>query len=121
MATCKMTSFEPIQEGGRFMLASATPQDVSQELASYFAGRRYKLESGSAFEGSYGIGSNLMRILFGAFAKRYVFSFKVLPQGEGCQLTMSKGISGAMGGVIGYRRMNKELEAILAELRTRFA
>jgi hypothetical protein len=121
MATCKMLGFEPLQEGGRFVFANATTQDVSQELATYFTGRRYKLESGTPFEGSYGIGSNLLRILFGIFAKRYVFSFNVLPQGEGCQLTMTKAISGAMGGVIGYRRMNKELEAILAELRTRFA
>jgi hypothetical protein len=61
-----------------------------------------------------------MRLLFGAFAKRYVFNFTIQPQATGGMVTITKGISGAMGGVIGYRRMSKELEKILTELRTRF-
>jgi len=121
MAQCKMLRFDPLQEAGRFVFADAAPQDVSQELATYFTARGYKLEKGSLLDGSYGIGSNIMRILFGAFAKRFVFSFNIQPQDAGSILTLSKGISGAMGGYLGYRRMNKEMEAILGELRTRFA
>jgi hypothetical protein len=116
-----MLRFEPLQEAGRFVFADATPEAVADELATCFTARGYRLESGTPVAGCYGIGSNLMRILFGAFARRFVFDCNIQPQADGAVLTLSKGISGAMGGVIGYRRMNKELEAILAELRTRFA
>jgi hypothetical protein len=121
MATLKMLSFSPLPDGGQLVFGDGTAQALADELSAYFLGRGYKLEAGSPFAGSYGIGSNVMRVLFGAFAKRYVFNFTVQPQAEGGIVTITKGISGAMGGVIGYRRMSKELEAILTELRARFA
>jgi hypothetical protein len=121
MPGLKMLQFSPLPEGGQLVFGDGTAQALADELAAYFVGRGYKLEAGSPFAGSYGIGSNLKRLLFGAFAKRYVFNFTVQPQAAGGIVTITKGISGAMGGVIGYRRMTKELETVLAELRTRFA
>jgi hypothetical protein len=121
MAQLKLLQFSPLPDGGQLVFADGTAQDMADALATYFQRRGYKLEAGSPFAGSYGIGSNLMRVLFGAFAKRYVFNFTVQPQASGRMVTITKGISGAMGGVIGYRRMSKELEKVLAELRAHFA
>ena len=121
MSSLKMLNFSPLPEGGQFVFGEGTAQAMADELSAYFLGRGYKLETGSPPAGSYGIGSNLKRLLFGAFAKRFVFNFTVQPQAAGGIVTITKGISGAMGGVIGYRRMSKELETVLTELRARVA
>jgi hypothetical protein len=121
MAQLKLLQFLPLPDGGQFVFADGAAQTMADELAAFFLGRGYKLEAGSPFAGSYGIGSNLKRLLFGAFAKRYVFNFTVQPQATGGMMTITKGISGAMGGVIGYRKMSKELEKVLTDLRAHFA
>jgi len=46
-------------------------EETTHNVSKFFEAEGYKLESGSSTDGVYGTGSNLMRVLFGAFAKRY--------------------------------------------------
>jgi hypothetical protein len=121
MATCKLVRFEPLKDAGRFFFGDVAPSALANDLATFFIARGYKLEMGTPFAGRYGIGSDVMRMLFGAFAKRYVFDFSITGEAGNTQMEISKAISGAMGGVIGYKRMNKELATVLADLQTTFA
>lgn len=92
--------------------------DVADRVASYFAKEGYRLESGTATDGHYGIGNNFLRILFGAFVKRYKFHVQISAEGDKSRLSIDKGMSGAMGGAIGYSKMKKELTRIRAGVQT---
>ena len=81
-------------------------------MESFFKSEGYRLEDGIPSDGSYGIGNNLLRIIFGAFVKRYRFKVNVMQSGAGCFVYVEKGMSGVMGGAIGYAKMKKELGRI---------
>jgi len=84
----------------------------------YFMNRGYRLEAGQPGDGTYGIGSNIMRMLFGAFVKRYSFTVVIMMSDDQRSVVFlfSKAMSGAMGGVIGHSKMTKEYNAIVNEL-----
>ena len=86
-------------------------------MSGFFAAEGYRLESGTTADGIYGIGSNLMRILFGAFVKRYSFKLLIKEHESGSSVVVDKGMSGAMGGAIGYSKMKKELSRIRAGVK----
>lgn len=117
--------YETPQAGGNsgtdWAITTTVPaEQAAQVVAKFFQSEKYKLESGSATDGYYGIGSNLLRMLLGALIKRCRFHVKVQSGATGTVITVEKGMSGAMGGVIGYAQMKKELERIRTGLRTRF-
>lgn len=85
---------------------------TARTVESFFQAEGYRLESGDNLDGVYGIGNNILRILFGAFVKRYKFKVRVLQDGSGSIVVVDKGMSGAMGGVIGFTKMKKELARI---------
>ena len=86
-------------------------------IESFFQSEGYRLEDGDSQNGVYGIGNNFLRILFGAFVKRFKFKVRISAAGSGSAVTVEKGMSGAMGGVIGYAKMKKELERVRAGVR----
>jgi len=93
---------------------SDTPTDlIADHVATVFTDRQYRLETGSPTEGTYGTGSDVLRVFLGAFAKRYKFSVAITPNGQETECTLAKAMSGAMGGVIGARKMTKEFEALV--------
>jgi len=95
--------------------AISSPDSLEQtanKLAEFFESEGHKLESGTSTDGIYGIGSNLMRVLFGAFAKRYSFKVTITESGSVSTVSVDKAMSGAMGGAIGYSKMKKELARI---------
>lgn len=106
--------------GGWAITTSRSLEDASQMVADYFLSEKYRLESGTATDGYYGIGSNLLRMLLGGLIKRCRFHVTVQPGAMGTVVTVEKGMSGAMGGVIGYAQMKKELERIRTGLAQRF-
>ena len=54
-----------------------------------------------------------MRVLFGGLAKRNKFAVTVLQNAEsGFAVDIDKAMSGAMGGVIGVSKMDKEFQRI---------
>ncbi len=110
------------QEENQMTLAfqGVKPLAVAAALASFFAAQGYRQESGEKLSGTYGTGNDLLRLLLGGLIKRYKFNFQIELRGTGVLLTVSKGMSGAMGGALGYSRMKKELARIFAELQNQF-
>ena len=94
--------------------ADSTAESVNR----FFLAERYRLESGNPHEAVYGIGNDLLRIVLGGFIKRSKFKVKVVPTITDCNIFVDKGMSGAMGGVLGYARMKKELTRIRTALET---
>jgi hypothetical protein len=121
MANCKLITFEARKDGGAICFQNATPEAVAADIATFFDQQGYRLEAGTPGNGTYGIGSDLMRILFGAFARRYKFNILVQPSGPHIWLNLTKGMSGAMGGVIGYSAMNKETNRLFEAMKAYFA
>jgi hypothetical protein len=99
---------------------SAEPRAVASDVGSFFKKEGYRLESGTPLKGIYGKGSDVMRILLGGFAKRYKFDITIQPQDQYVWVTIGKGMSGAMGGAIGYMAMNKEANRVFAAMKTYF-
>jgi hypothetical protein len=114
----KPTSSETTKNGIVFQYEGSELNSIIDGVKHFFENRLYRLESGEPGHGIYGTGSNLMRIIFGAFAKRYSFSVKITnPQDRpSVVFHLEKAMSGAMGGVIGYRKMTKEYNAIVEAL-----
>lgn len=122
MAQCKMVQFQNSPDGGGLFCFEGNDIDMlAQDVQTFFISQGYRLESGSTEDGTYGVGSDLLRILFGAFVKRYKFDFAIQPKDKHVWLRISKGMSGAMGGAIGYVKMNKELARVMQGLHAHFS
>lgn len=93
------------------------PNKAAEVVENFFLSEGYRLEDGDRHDGVYGIGNNLLRIIFGAFIKRYRFKVRVSAAGSGSVVSVEKGMSGAMGGAIGYAKMKKELKRIRVGVR----
>jgi len=98
------------------VLSSKPLDSVAQEIADYFEAHGYRLESGSRTDGMYGIGNNLLRVFLGALIKRYRFHVVLNDSASGTSVSVEKGMSGALGGAIGYAKMQKELKRVRAEI-----
>ncbi len=91
----------------------SSAEELAQKVSVLFQGRGYKLEEGTVMDGVYASGSAAARILVGGLANRNKFSIKI-EQGQGgnCTVMLDKAMSGAMGGIIGVSKMNKEFDAV---------
>ena len=100
-----------------------TPEAAARATRDFFLAEGYRLEAGDLHNAVYGIGTTMTRILFGGFAKRYKFKVQIIPSEAGCSVQVDKGMSGIMGGAIGYSKMKTELvrvrEALHSSLRRR--
>ena len=93
------------------------PNNAAEAVQAFFFSEGYRLENGDRHDGVYGIGNNFLRIIFGAFIKRYRFKVRVSAAGSGSVVSVEKGMSGAMGGAIGYAKMKKELSRVRVGVR----
>ncbi|MDB2687635.1 hypothetical protein N9Y42_10535 [Mariniblastus sp.] len=97
------------------------PDAAAQAVQDFFVAEGYRLERGELHDAVYGIGSDMMRIFLGGFVKRNKFKVQVRPSGDGSSVQVNKGMSGMMGGALGYSKMKKELarvrQALEASLR----
>jgi hypothetical protein len=103
-----------------FSFQGVYPMAVAAALEKFFTSQGYRLEAGTKLEGTYGTGNDLLRLLLGGFAKRYKFDFTVELREPSVLLTVKKGMSGVMGGALGYARMKKEMSRIFDGLQARF-
>jgi len=117
----RMASYQPAAKGGTFSFQNAPPEMLASQVAAFFAQRGYRLESGTPFDGVYGKGSDLMRILLGGFVQRYKFQVTIQVQPPWVWLHLAKGMSGAMGGLLGYSAVNRESDQVLQGLQMIFA
>jgi hypothetical protein len=119
MITGKLVSFEMTKEGADCLFERTTASQLGMELDHFFGEERYRLEKGAAEEGTYGRGNAVMRFLFGGFVPRFKFNIRISDNPDRkTQLQFQKGMSGAMGGVIGARRMKRETSRLLEKFRS---
>lgn len=121
MSGWTMVAANQTDKGTDFIFNNCDPNAVAQAVDQYFRNRKYKLETGAPGNAMYGIGSDLLRIFFGAFVKRYKFSAQVMMNGGQTVLRVEKGMSGAMGGLIGHSSMKREATAVMGDLQTLFS
>lgn len=93
---------------------------VTSKVNEYFTNNGYKLEAGSPDNGVYGVGNDVMRILFGAFVKRYKFNILVRQNQNLIQVDLSKAMTGIAGGAIGFVKLNQEYDKCVIDLTNIF-
>jgi hypothetical protein len=122
MATAKISGSTETKDGAAFYMENTDLNAFREEFRGFMTAQGYRLESGTTEKGVYGIGSNVMRILFGAFVKRYSFDFDIKEENGKIRLDFFKNSwSGISGGVIGVQKLKKEMERMLNLIKTTFA
>lgn len=99
----------------RFPSGDATT--VAAWVHEFFCAKGYLLENGTPHSGVYGVGNDTLRILLGAFVRSYKFQVDVATSAGGVWISVTKGMSGAMGGLIGYMAMKRETKRIFVSLQ----
>ncbi len=112
-----LISFDGTKESSIYIYQNVPTNVLAQKLEAFFINKKYKLEEGTIEKGVYGIGNPILRIILGAFVKRYKFNFSITDSAGKATLSFSKGMSGAMGGVIGYSKMNNEFQRLTEEIK----
>ena len=117
MPNLNLVHFQEVDKKHVFSFANCKPEDAAREFANLKQSLGYKIEGGDYYRGTWGVGSSVMRILFGAFVKRYTFDFAIYAYGENTVLEYKKGMTGISGGVIGLAKMNTEFSKISMMIR----
>jgi hypothetical protein len=116
-----MVGSERNNDSQTFRFEGATVDQVADRIATFMAGRGYRLESGERRQGVYGRGSAIGRAVLGPFARRHVVQVTVGSEGGGegerVAVVLARGASGWSGGVFGARSMNQELDAVASGIQ----
>lgn len=112
MASFMGVSFVPTPEGALVYFEGIDPNAVAAETGQFFHWQGYHLEEGHTFVGIYGRGSVAGRVFAGGFADRSKIAVRIEPENQYCRLTIAKAMSGMGGGILGYSKMNKEIERL---------
>mgnify|MGYP000157644900 CR=1 FL=1 len=104
------------KDKGIFNFTHLTQDELAAKVENFLKTKGYKLEEGAANNGKYGKGSRVLRILFGAFVKRFAWKITVDPNGQLTQLIIGKEAKGYVGGAIGVHQVNKEFKSIVGSL-----
>jgi hypothetical protein len=124
MACCRMIWSQALPDGAvSLCFQQVDPNVLAQDVSVFFNQMQYKFEGGTPMRSTWGKGSDTMRVLFGAFVERYQFSVAIDPQ-PGTPyvwLRLSKAITGAMGGVIGYSQMSGEFQRVTGAMQRFFS
>jgi len=86
-----------------------TKDNLDNEVDKIFKSSGYKIVEGKVGEATYEKGSRTMRILFGAFAKHFLFKVKSYSSESEVKLTVAKATSGIAGGLVGMKQVKNEL------------
>lgn len=117
MSDLKLTSFEEDKKSTILIYEGTNVHELSTKANSIFLAEKYKLEKGTAEDGVYGIGNTTMRILFGAFIKRYTFQIRITDLNGKTRIELHKAMTGISGGAIGYAKMIKEFKRISEKIK----
>lgn len=113
-----LMSFVEDSGKARYTFKGADSAALADAVDAFFAERGYHLEEGTPVDGAYGCGNPILRLLFGAFVKRYKFHVKISSAAGPATLDFSKAMSGAAGGVLGAVKMTKEYEKLREGLKS---
>ena len=118
VVTMALINIQQADNNVTYTIEGLSVEEVSTKVNEYFTQQNYKLEKGTKEDGVYGIGNDVLRLLLGAFVKRYKFSVNVTASGNQTLVTFAKAMSGVSGGAIGYAKLNKEYKKVIEDLKT---
>ncbi|MGB1104533.1 MAG: hypothetical protein ACPG21_13030 [Crocinitomicaceae bacterium] len=112
-------SMEPVitKNDATFYFSNITEEELGAKLEKYLLQKGYKIEAGTPTNATYGKGSQILRILFGAFVKRFAWTVKIQSSVHGTTLTFAKMAKGYAGGIIGVNQVNGEFTQIVNSLK----
>ncbi len=100
-----------------YLFKSMGPDELGVKVKEYLSKSKYKLESGTPVNGVYGKGSKVLRVLFGAFVKRFEWQVTIAKHEDKTGLVFTKLAKGYVGGVIGVQQVKKEYQRITETLK----
>lgn len=102
---------------GTFKFLKMNVDEVADRFAVFMDKKGYKLEFGTKKDGRYGKGNQILRLLFGAFVKRFAWQVNISDEFGVTQLTFYKEAKGYAGGIIGVSQVNNEFNSIINSLK----
>jgi len=96
-----------------FTFERISQSELMKSVNDIFVESGYKLEQGTTESGKYGKGSQVMRVLFGAFVKRFCWETKIENNSSQIRFALTKDAKGYVGGVIGVNQVNKEFKRLI--------
>lgn len=101
-----------------FSFEGKTENEIASRINDLFMKDGYTLEEGTQLKGKYGKGSKIMRILFGAFVKRFAWEVTISNQGGMTTATLYKETKGYAGGAIGVNQVKNEFKRLVSVWET---
>jgi len=101
-----------------FTFEGTTEDAIASKVNDLYIKDGYSLEEGTQLKGKYGKGSKIMRILLGAFVKRFAWEVTISTQGGLTTATLYKETKGYAGGAIGVNQVNKEFKRLVGVWET---
>ncbi|MEZ4922645.1 MAG: hypothetical protein R2780_05675 [Crocinitomicaceae bacterium] len=86
--------------------------ELAAKVEQFLKGEGYVLETGTNKSGTYGKGNKTLRILFGAFVKRFTWKVEIEDAGTTTILHFIKDEKGYWGGAIGVAQVKNEFTRI---------
>lgn len=106
------------KERAIFSFENTSEAEIASKINALFLKDGYTLEEGTELKGKYGKGSKVMRILFGAFVKRFAWEVTVSNEGGMVKATLYKETKGYAGGAIGVNQVKNEFKRLIAVWET---
>ena len=106
------------RDSATFTFQGTTPEDISSKINHLFVKDGYQLEEGTEMKGKYGKGSKIMRILLGAFVKRFAWNVTVTNEGGMTKAVLFKETKGYAGGAIGVNQVKNEFKRLISAWET---
>jgi hypothetical protein len=113
-----VVGFRPTDNGAEIDFANASVEQVATLLEGFLQSDRFRLEKGTALNGSWGSGSALGRALGGGFVRRRKFEVKIAASGNGVHVDVRSVMSGISGSVLGVSRERAQRKDFVAKLKT---
>ncbi len=117
MINAILKSYEKTNVGANYLFETDV-KTLANYIQEFFKTEGYGLEEGTPEKGGYIKGNLGMRVLFGGFSDRYKFNVDITDKDGMAYLVLSKGMTGASGGLIGYTKMEKEINRIIEKINT---
>jgi len=106
------------KEKATYPFSDTNVDELATKVQEFLLKQGYKLEEGSNSNGIYGKGSKTLRILLGAFIKRFTWKVTVVDSGDNTTLTFIKDEKGYWGGAIGVVQVKNEFKKITSVLQS---
>jgi hypothetical protein len=117
MINAVLKSYEKTNVGANYLFETDV-KTLANYIQEFFKAEGYELEEGTPEKGGYIKGSFGMRVMFGGFADRFKFNVDITDKDGMAYLVLSKGMTGVSGGVLGYAKMEKEINRIREKINT---